>query len=286
MIVEEIVVVHIGYCLYNNDMNIILPSVSAIAFSIGPYSIHWYGIFAAIAIAFSYWGWRRSYKIKGYNPEHSDILIFWIVIAGVIGARFYYILIDFSYYLSSPLEVFSIWNGGLAIRGALIGGAIALFIGARKLKISVLPLVNTLVPWLALGQAIGRGGNYVNQELYGKPTTGPLSVFIHPDYRITGFEQFSYFQPVFLYEFVGLVAIWLALFLVLRKKSHWLTTIFPLIWYFILTGLLRAGMELLRIDPMPMVFGVRISLFISLGISMLAAIVGIYVHRKTVLHSK
>jgi phosphatidylglycerol:prolipoprotein diacylglycerol transferase len=136
--------------------------------------------------------------------------LFWLVIGGIIGARLWHVFtpppsmvaqgITTRYYLTHPLDILAIWNGGLGIPGAVIGGLIALYLFCRKRGLSFAVWVDIISPSLALGQAIGRWGNFVNQELYGQPTDLPWGIPIDPEHRLPGFEQHTHFHPTFLYE--------------------------------------------------------------------------------------
>jgi phosphatidylglycerol:prolipoprotein diacylglycerol transferase len=138
-----------------------------------------------------------------------DLLIY-LIIGGVIGARLWHIFtpppssiergITTAYYLTHPLDAMAIWNGGLGIPGAVIGGAVVLYFYARKHKLSFLEWADIATPSVALGQAIGRFGNFFNQELYGAPTNLPWAIPIDPAHRVTGFENYATFHPLFLYE--------------------------------------------------------------------------------------
>jgi phosphatidylglycerol:prolipoprotein diacylglycerol transferase len=152
----------------------------------------------------------RRAKRRGYDPDIIWDLLVWLLIGGVVGARIWHILtpspsaiaegLTTHYYLTHPLDAIAIWNGGLGIPGAVIGGLIALFFYARKNGLSFLVFTDISAPSLALGQAIGRWGNYINQELYGAPTNLPWKIYIDPQHRIDGFKNVEYFHPLFLYE--------------------------------------------------------------------------------------
>ena len=179
-------------------------------FQLGPVYIHFYGVIIMVGALAG--AWLAAYQVqrRGDDPELVWDGLFWLVIAGIIGARLWHVFtpppsmvaqgITTRYYLTHPLDVLAIWNGGLGIPGAVIGGLIALYLFCRKRGLNFAAWVDMISPSLALGQAIGRWGNFVNQELYGRPTDLPWSIPSDPEHRLPGFEQYTHFHPTFLYE--------------------------------------------------------------------------------------
>ncbi len=153
-----------------------------------------------------------NYRAKkaGQDPERVWDMLIWLLIAGVIGARIWHILtpppsmqeqgITTLYYLTHPLEMLIIWKGGLGIPGAVIGGVIALFIYSKKNKLNFAQWTDIIAPGLLLAQAIGRWGNFVNQEVYGAPTNLPWKLYIDPLFRLPEYASVEYYHPLFLYE--------------------------------------------------------------------------------------
>ena len=179
-------------------------------FEIGGYFIHFYGIIlmlGAVAAAFLA---EREARRRGKNSELVWDGLIWVLIGGIIGARLWHILtpppsfveqgITLEYYLTHPLDALNIRRGGLGIPGAVIGGVIALYFFSRRYKLVFSEWLDIAAPAVALGQAIGRWGNFINQEVYGAPTDLPWAITIDPQYRVPGYEQFSRFHPLFLYE--------------------------------------------------------------------------------------
>ncbi|MEW5940047.1 MAG: prolipoprotein diacylglyceryl transferase [Chloroflexota bacterium] len=173
----------------------------------------YYGLVIMLGAVAAAWLGTREVKRRGYDTEIVWDLLIYLVVGGVIGARLWHVFtpppssiergITTIYYLTHPLDMINLRNGGLGIPGAVIGGAIVLYYYARKHKLNFLEWADIAAPCVALGQAIGRFGNYFNQELYGAPTDLPWAVYIDPYHRVKGFENFEYFHPLFLYE-----AIW------------------------------------------------------------------------------
>lgn len=171
-----------------------------LVFQIGPVSVHWYGIIIGVGIILSYIYALREAKRRGIETKHIDNMAFWLILAGVLGARLYYVLFNFRYFSENSLEIFQIWRGGLAIHGALLLGALAYFIYIKIHKIHWLLYADVVMPGVLLAQALGRWGNFFNSEAFGRPTDLPWKLFIPFAKRPEGFEDFEFFHPTFLYE--------------------------------------------------------------------------------------
>ncbi len=190
------------------------------------------------------------------------------VTGGIVGARLLFVFYNFSYFSAYPSEIPAIWHGGWVWHGGLIGGALALFVYSRIKKIPFLLLTDILAPCLALAQSIGRWGNYFNQELYGKPTDLPWALFIDIEHRMTGFESSAYFHPTFLYESLWSFVLFIVLFLVsIRFAIPRGATIQPGLitaLYLFFASLGRFGIEFIRIDDVPIFWGLRAPQWIAL----------------------
>jgi len=240
---------------------------------LGFWNIHWYGLLMALAI---FLGLLLIIKIAPKYKSHLQNIIFNIIIFGFVGARIYYIINELPHYLAHPLEIFKIWEGGLGIYGAVIGGALALFLYAHKHKLSFLALADLLAPVLILGQALGRWGNYFNQEIFGKPTNLPWGIPIDIANRPAEFLNFQYFHPCFFYESILNLFIFVFLFLLLKSQIKKTVPCSGMVfsWYLILYALVRFSLEFLRTDHEPMLLGLRLGqvfavLAIVFGIGML-----------------
>src|SRR5512140_2123342 len=178
-------------------------------FGLSPCHIYFYGILIMLGVIAAAFMGQAEAKRRGLNPDYIWDMLFWVVLAGIVGARIWHIFtpppsmvaqgITTQWYLTHPLDMINIRNGGLGIPGAVIGGALALWILARRNKSNFLTWADCTAPGVALAQAIGRWGNYFNQELYGKPTNLPWKLYIDPLHRVPGYENFDYFHPLFLY---------------------------------------------------------------------------------------
>ena len=227
-------------------------------FQLGPIFIHYYGIILmAGAVSASF---LAAYEARRWGDD-SDFV--WdaltvVLIGGVIGARIWHILtpppsmvalgITTSFYLTHPLDAFAIWQGGLGIPGAVIGGAGALYWYTRRRKVDFGLWTDIAAPGLALGQAIGRWGNFVNQELYGKPTDLPWAIFIDPQHRVPGFSENTHFHPLFLYESLWNLASVFFLLWVGRRFSGRLRNGDVFFIYLITYPIGRFFLEFLRLD--------------------------------------
>lgn len=253
----------------------------AVLFSYGIFKIYWYGLFvvlgiiAAMAVSFVL---ARYYKI---SADTIFDLSFWLIIGGLAGGRIYDIFLQLPFYETHPLQTLEIWKGGLAIHGAIISGLLIIYIYSKKKKLSFWQLAAILVPGLALAQAIGRWGNYFNQELFGLPTALPWGIPIDLINRPLSYLSNIYFHPTFLYESLGclLISIVLITFNVYLIKNNKLSNYFQ-IWslaiYMILYSLLRFFLEFIRLDETPSFIGLRWPQFISLVMILLAISLLIY----------
>ncbi len=193
-------------------------SPGAIAFQIGPLAVRWYGLLIATGVLLGTTLAHRDATRRGLDP---DVLINGIVVtvlASLVGARIYYVLFNWDYYSAHPSKIVAIWEGGLAIHGGLIAGAITLILFCRHSHFSLPVTTDIMVPGLILGQAIGRWGNFFNQEAFGTPTDLPWKLYIDPAHRPPQFAGYEYFHPTFLYESLWDFLIFCLLWFVLRKR--------------------------------------------------------------------
>lgn len=188
-----------------------------IAFRIGPLTIAWYGIIIVAATLVAAYVAQYEAKRRGDDPEHVWNGFLWCLVLGVVGARLYHVIDKLDYYLQNPLQILNTRAGGLGIIGAVAGGALGLWIYSRRSKLSFLHWADIATPGLLLAQAIGRWGNFLNQELYGYPTDLPWGIRIDPIHRLPEFAEFERFHPTFLYESLWNVA-GFALFMIVARK--------------------------------------------------------------------
>jgi len=177
-----------------------------VAISVGGLEIRWYALFILGGILSATWLVCRIFQARGYDPELALDAAPWIVFAAIFGARAYYVLLEIDRFARDPLGAFNVRSGGLTIHGAIVGGAIALVIYTRLHGQSFWNWADMIVPGLALGQALGRWGNWANQEAFGTPTSLPWAVHIDPARRPPGYETSETFHPTFLYESIWSLA--------------------------------------------------------------------------------
>ncbi|MDZ8108847.1 MAG: prolipoprotein diacylglyceryl transferase [Nostoc sp. DedQUE12a] len=176
---------------------------------IGPLTIRWYGLLIATAVLIGVMLSQYLAKRRHVNPELLSDLFFWLLIGAIPGARLYYVLFEWPKYAATPEKIFAIWEGGIAIHGAIIGGVLAALIFAKLKQVSFWQLADLVAPSLILGQAIGRWGNFFNSEAFGAPTDLPWKLYIPCNFdqiaqrclgRPLEYQNESYFHPTFLYE--------------------------------------------------------------------------------------
>jgi phosphatidylglycerol:prolipoprotein diacylglycerol transferase len=217
-------------------------------------------------------------------------MLFWVVLAGIVGARIWHVLtpppsmiaqgITTQYYLTHPLLMIDIRNGGLGIPGAVIGGVLAMWIYTRRKKLSLVTWLDISAPGLALAQALGRWGNFFNQELYGAPTNLPWKIFIDPAHRLPGFENFAYYHPLFLYESLWNLANMAILLLLSRRFSDRLKTGDIFLTYLVIYPVGRFLLDFLRLDA-SRVAGINANQALSAIVVVVAAVVLIWRHWPT-----
>lgn len=234
---------------------------SAIAFHLGPVPIRWYGIMLTIGVVVAYFLARQCFYKSGRNPIEFDRLLLPLVIIGLLGARLFNVFIfEWDYFKNHLNEMWYVWQGGLAFQGGLFFAGMYAWWWSMKQKIHFLVLADIVAPALAIGQAIGRVGNYFNQEIFGLPTNLPWGIKITPEFRPAEFSSSNYFHPVFLYELIGLVILGVALLMFSRKPKP---AGFIFGWYLIGSGILRLLLEFIRIDEQMIFGGVRVGMILS-----------------------
>ena len=250
-----------------------------IAVTLGPLQVRWYGLCLALGVAAGYLLARRAFQRAGRAVDELEELLLGLVLCGLVGARLLDVFLFEWWYFSRHLsEVWYVWQGGLAFHGGLLGGAVYLWWFSRRRSLRLLVLADLLAPALALGQAIGRWGNYFNQELFGLPTNLPWGITISPQNRPAGFEAFTTFHPTFLYEslLLGLLAVALVWFS--RRKPH-TGQVFAL--YLIASGVIRFSLEFLRLDVQSVYFSVRAGIWVALTVIALGVGLWLWVRRTT-----
>lgn len=224
--------------------------------------VRYYGLMIALGVLAAVLLARKRWRDAGHDPDQVADIAVWAVPAGLIGTRVYHVITDWEKYKDQPLEALAIWNGGLGIPGGILFGVIAGVWACRHYNINVWEAIDKLVPGLPLAQAIGRFGNYFNQELYGRPTDVPWALEIDPIHRPADMPNQSTFHPTFAYEALWNVALCVLLCWADDRKVLRRGKILPLYLLGYFTG--RLWVESLRIDPASQLFGMRVNTVISL----------------------
>lgn len=242
-----------------------IPSPSTGVIYLGPLPLRAYSLFIILGIFVAIWLGNKRWIAKGGKPgQVSDVALF-AVPFGIIGGRIYHVATDWEKYFGSGqnwIDALKIWNGGLGIWGAILFGGVGAWIGCKYYKIYLPPFADAIAPGIIFAQAIGRLGNYFNQELFGKPTDLAWGLEIAEKFRPQGFESFSTFHPTFLYEIIWNVLIGFGLIYLDRKYKIGHGRLFAL--YVSLYSLGRLFIENLRIDEARLILGFRFNVFTSL----------------------
>lgn len=223
--------------------------MSRVFINIGPITIYWYSITMLIAILSGIYLADRESRRMNMSSYFQDLLVP-LIIFGIIGARLYYVIFNFSVYKNNLLSIFKIWEGGLAIYGAIIAGFLTILYYAKKNKQSILKTIDILIPSLILAQAIGRWGNFFNQEAHGPITSLEFLEKLNlPNFIINGmYINGAYYEPTFLYESVWCLIGFMIIILIrkISKRKPGIITMFYFLWY----GLGRLFIEGIRTDSL------------------------------------
>lgn len=216
-------------------------------FHVGPLVIHYYGLILALAVLAAYWLARKRASSYGLSSSQVDTIAVWVIVTGFVGARLFHVLTDLEFYSNNPIQILFVWQGGLAIYGAIIGGVIGLWLAARRYAASVklLSLLDWLAPSVLLGQIIGRFGNWFNYELFGRATDLPWKMFVPEEFRPELWASYSYFHPLFLYEAVLGTFVLIILFGYVNRRFKPGSLFFS---YLLLYNVVRFFLEWYRLD--------------------------------------
>ena len=222
---------------------------------IGPLFLHYYGliimigVLAAVRLAIS------MGKRHGFAEDTYWDMVPWMLVLGILGARLWHVLmpsvssgLNFGWYLQHPGEILAVWKGGLGIPGGVLGGAFGIWLFCKRRKISYAEFMDTIAPAVPLGQAIGRWGNFVNQELYGKPSSLPWAISIDPAYRVPEFADVEKYHPLFLYESLFNLALAFCLWKLGNSENTKLRHGSLFLIYLIAYPTARFFLEFLRLD--------------------------------------
>lgn len=239
-----------------------LLAINPVAFSLGPISVRWYGILIALGIILAFFVVQKEMVKRGMHPDFLTDLLIWAVPISIISARIYYVVFSWADYKDNPISVFQIWNGGIAIHGALIGAFLTTYFFTKRRGISFWKTVDIAAPGLLIGQIIGRWGNFMNQEAHGGAVSDTfLQNTIIPDWIMNQMTiKGITYHPTFLYEsmwnIVGLVIILLLRKVRLKRGEMFL---FYLVWY----SIGRYFIEGMRTDSLYVIGELRAAQLVS-----------------------
>lgn len=243
-----------------------IPSPDQGVWYLGSFPLRAYALFIILGIVVAVWLGERRWVARGGNKGFIGDVALWAVPFGIVGGRLYHVISDNQLYFGEGGAGFAaalrIWDGGLGIWGAILGGALGAWIAVRRKGVPLPPVGDAIAPGVVLAQAIGRLGNYFNQELFGAPTDLPWGLEIDPANRPLGYEQFETFHPTFLYEALWSVAVFLVLIWADRRFRMGHGRVFAL--YVLLYCVGRLWVEMLRIDTANHIFGLRLNVWTSI----------------------
>jgi prolipoprotein diacylglyceryl transferase len=254
-----------------------IPSPPRGVWHIGPVPVRAYALFILVGILLAVLITERRWVARGGEPGAVADIAGWAVPFGIVGSRIYHVVTSPQAYFGQggrPLDALKIWEGGLGIWGAIAGGALGAYVCCRRRGWSYVAFADSVAPGLAVAQAVGRIGNYFNQEVFGRPTTLPWGLEIAPQHRPDGYGRFETFHPTFLYELLWCLLI--AAVVVLLDRRHRLDHGRSFFLYVALYTVGRGLFEFLRIDPANLILGVRLNLWTSLVVG-LGALLGFVV---------
>lgn len=248
-----------------------IPSPPFNDFHIGPVRVTFYGILIAIGVAIAWQVTERTFLARGGNGEILSKILARVLIFGFLGARLAYVSTHLSRFEGEWWKVIAIWEGGLALYGGLTAGAIAGYVYSKKWNANFVDLLDGMAVGVPLAQALGRWGNYFNQELFGTPTDLPWGLEIDPQFRPEAYPDAETFHPTFLYESIWNVALAFFIAWVGRRYPQMRGRLIGI--YFVGYGLIRFLMELIRTDTTFRFLGLSRNGWVSIGVILLGVIV-------------
>ena len=254
-----------------------IPSPPGNSLRVGPVELRAYGLMIALGVVVAVLITQRRWRARGGNPDDITAIAVWAVPAGLVGARLYHVITDISRFEGRWWHIVAIWEGGLGIPGGIAAGVLAGVVVARRRGLPVPDLLDTVAPALPVAQAIGRLGNWFNQELFGRPTDLPWALRIDPAHRPDGFAGQATYHPTFLYEAIWNLALAGVLVWVERRWHPRSGQLFA--GYVAGYAAGRLWVESLRIDPASELLGIRVNLWVSAVVLVAAVIVIVVRHR-------
>lgn len=258
-----------------------IPSPSTGVWHLGPLPLRAYAFAILVGIFVAAWLTGKRWEARGGSIDDMYTIVYWAVPFGIIGGRLYHVISSPAAYFGEggdPIKAFAIWEGGLGIWGAIAVGAVGAYIGCRRTGVRFSSFADAVAPGLLVAQAIGRLGNWFNQELFGSATTLPWGLEISPQHLPAGYAEGTLFHPTFLYELLwNLAAAALLIFLdrrfrLGRGRVFWLYVVFYTVG--------RLWIELLRIDPAEQVLGLRLNVWTSIVVGLVGVVAFVLLGRR------
>jgi prolipoprotein diacylglyceryl transferase len=257
-----------------------IPSPSSGVWHLGPLPIRGYALAIILGIVAAIWIGERRWAARGGRPGEVQDLAVWAVPFGLVGGRLYHVATDHERYFGAhgdAWQILYVWRGGLGVWGSIFLGAVGAMICAKRRGMRIAPMVDALAPGLLVAQAVGRWGNWFNQELFGKPTDLPWALKIDPEHRPPGYEDRATFHPTFLYECLWDLSVFGLLIALDRPGSRWHGKLGHgrmLALYVMGYTLGRGWIEMLRIDTVELndVHGLRFNVWTSIVLFVVAAV--------------
>lgn len=245
-----------------------IPSPSSNAIEIGPLSLRAYGAVIALGAVLAIQIAQRRWEARGGDAADITSLAMWAIPAGLLGARLYHVLTDWHRFEGRWWHAFAVWEGGLGIPGGLLAGVVTGVVVARRRGLPVAVLLDVVAPAIPVAQAVGRLGNWFNQELFGRPSDLPWALRIDPEHRPDGFADVATYHPTFLYEGLWNLALAGVLVYVGRRWNPRPGQLFA--GYVVGYAAGRLWVEALRIDPATEVAGLRVNILVSVVVVLVA----------------
>jgi prolipoprotein diacylglyceryl transferase len=249
-----------------------IPAPGRNVIEIGPLDLHIYGLIIGLSVVLAINVFERMLRADGVSTDRLMGLLLPAVLMGFVGARLYHVASEVQHYRQSPGDIVKVWEGGLGIYGGVLFGVVTGVVLCRRLNVPRLAALDAVAPAFLIAQALGRWGNYFNQELFGRPSDAPWALEVDAVHRPTGFTQFDTFHPTFLYESLANLVLFVV---IVALHRSWRTrapgVLFPI--YIAAYSLVRYFVEGLRIDPAHTWMGMRQNEWIALGLFVVATAV-------------
>ncbi|NLB98024.1 prolipoprotein diacylglyceryl transferase [Jeotgalibaca porci] len=260
-------------------MKQLLAAIDPIAIKLGGFEVAWYGVIIGVGILLAMYLASSEGDRKGMPQDFILDLAFWTVPIAILGARAYYVLFELGYYLENPGQIFQIWNGGLAIYGALLTGALVVYFFTKKKNVPVMLTLDVLAPGVLIAQSLGRWGNFINQEAHGAAVTREfLEGLFLPEFIINQMNiKGTYYHPTFLYESLWSL-IGFALIVYLRRRPNLLREGEVFFSYIIWYAFGRFFIEGMRTDSLYLFANIRVSQLLS--IILIAGAIAAWAYRR------